>query len=648
MIRLSNKDIAVVVVISQLVIGMLFYSPAPALEAPVLKWQNGGCHASWCETGWYSSPAVADLDGDGKMEVIGAAYTVFVLDGEDGSVRYSIDPEGGRVWPGVAVADVDGDGQGEFITAHGDGYVHMFDTSGRIAWSGNPVSGELRGLAVSDLDGDGTMEVVVTGAVGSKVNTWVYEHDGRLRSGWPQLAGDDGYAHGVFNDNAAVGDMDNDGRAEIVVPSDVHYICAYDSNGKALPADGIYGGKTWGLVGIWESPEIELRGWGRCRGERKERFRTNFARGAAVLSDLDNDGTGEVVVTGNVYDCAGGDPSARYTGVYIFNGNRTRFAREGFDWNNPPVDTGAPLSVDYNRIASNQPNPVVADLDGDGMKEILFSSYDGRVHAVWLDKTEHGNWPFSVHDGNEGHMRFASEPLVADLDGDGKSEVLFTSWVEKGSGKTGDLFVLNSLGGVLHKVALPAAYGSPDWNGGLAAPTLADIDGDADLEIVVNTAHSGFAAYDLPGTEGATVLWGTGRGNMRRTGVPDYPATIPPPLIRIEANGRDSSRVDVSSGDPVSIRIQLDSAGYTGLPVELWAPASTPFGWYSFVEGAGWTMGRKMHGEGHFLTSFGPVEVLNSPLPEGVYHFYFGVDPDLDHVLNPRWWESVQVNVTSP
>src|SRR3972149_736347 len=37
-------------------------APVPA---PVLKWQNKGCYSSWCETGWYSSPAAADLDGNG-------------------------------------------------------------------------------------------------------------------------------------------------------------------------------------------------------------------------------------------------------------------------------------------------------------------------------------------------------------------------------------------------------------------------------------------------------------------------------------------------------------------------------------------------------------------------------------------------------
>jgi hypothetical protein len=66
-------------------------------------------------------------------------------------------------------------------------------------------------------------------------------------------------------------------------------------------------------------------------------------------------------------------------------------------------------------------------------------------------------------------------------------------------------------------VDLPPAF-SGNWNGALAAPTLADIDGDPDLEVVLNTAHSGLIAYDLPGTTGAKILWGTGRGSYWRNG----------------------------------------------------------------------------------------------------------------------------------
>src|SRR6185295_18478780 len=61
-----------------------------AVAAPTLKWQYGGCSAPphYCETGWYASPAVADLDGDSKPEVIWASYDLFTLNGENGSVQW--------------------------------------------------------------------------------------------------------------------------------------------------------------------------------------------------------------------------------------------------------------------------------------------------------------------------------------------------------------------------------------------------------------------------------------------------------------------------------------------------------------------------------------------------------------------------------
>lgn len=502
-----------------------------ALPAPVLKWQRGGCYSSWCETGWYSSPAVADLDGDGRPEVIASAYSLVVLDGETGVLLWRVasghdrsDPGAsnvGRTWPGVLVADLDGDSALEIASAHGGGYLAVYDRAGyfKPGWPQRPADRELRGLAAGDLDGDGDLEIVVTAALGSKTNTWVFAHDGALRPGWPQLGDESGYAYGVFNDNAALGDLDGDGASEIVVPSDVHYICAYNSAGAQLPANSMYGGKGWGKVGVWESLEVELRGWGTCNpGDgRQERYRANFAHGPAAIADLDGDGAPEVVATGNVYDCATAPYTSKYTGLFIFNADRSRFNQGGYDWRSPPVDTGSPLSEDYNLIENTQPNPVIADLDGDGVMEILFAGYDGRLHAFWLDRNERGNWPYAVTVPADGFLRFASEPAVADLNGDGFAEVIFASWVQKGTHQTGRLHILDYLGNPLHEVDLPPAFGG-DWNGALAAPTLANIDGDPDLEVVLNTAHSGVVAYDLPGTATARVLWGTGRGSYLRAG----------------------------------------------------------------------------------------------------------------------------------
>jgi hypothetical protein len=519
--------------------------------APVLRWSYGGCYSSWCETGWYSSPAVADLDGNGTMEVIASAYTIWNLDGATGALNWKVasghdrSQSGasnvGRTWPNIVVKDVDKDGQPEIVSAHSGGYVSVYDRNGyfKPGWPKQPVTNELRGLAVADLDGNGDEEVIVTAARGSEVNTWVYEHTGAIRAGWPQLSDENGYAWGVYNNNASVGDIDADGKAEIVVPSDVHYICAYRPDGtKIQAASTVYGNKVWGKVGVWEDLVVEKRGWGECDGIRAESYRANFADGASVVGDVNNDGIPEVVAVGNMYDCHAGYPPSRYEALYIFNADRSRFkdTTHNFNWETIPVDTGAPLSEDYNVIESVEPNPVVVDLDGDGFSEILYPSYDGKLHAFWLGKTEHGSWPYSVYKPAEGFYRFASEPVVADLDNDGSAEVIFTSWPAKTNGpsiRLGKLHVLSAQGVPIYEVDLPAPKSSGTyWNGALAAPTLANIDGDPNLEIVVNTVSSGVVAYRVPDSANARILTNSGRSGQvyyhkpARTSLTNYFDTI--------------------------------------------------------------------------------------------------------------------------
>jgi uncharacterized repeat protein (TIGR01451 family) len=563
--------------------------------SPTPKWQYKGCFSSWCQTGWYASPAVADLNGDGKPEVIWSPYSIYVVDGATGNSvwrvysghdrSYTGTSDVGRTWPGIVVADIDGDGTTEIVTAHSGGWVGVYNASGyfKPGWPKQPYSNEIRSLAVDDLDGDGAMEIVVARASGGSYNQWtVLEPNGSTRAGWPRLSsGQPGYGWGAYNQNVGVGDIDNDGKLEIVGPSDVHYISAFNDDGSQILTNARYNNtsnpkgtpKFWSQVGVHVDDYVDLRGYANCGSEH----RPNFANSAPSIIDIDGNGVPEVVVVGNVHNC-GTDP---YTDLaylpFIFNADRSRWGSGRFNWTAvPPLGgtNGSPLSEDYNLIQNAVPNPVLADLDGDGVKELLYASYDGKLHAFWMDKTEHGSWPFNVTQ-LAGGISFASEPVVADIDADGKAEVIFGTWPRNGGRRVGKLVVTDWQGKLLQQIALPAPLSTdPDeWNGVLGAPTIANIDADPDLEIVVGTVSSGMVAYDLPGSANARVLWGTGRGSFLRTGAQSPPSSF-----------AASARPLIQPGDIVSFRLVLgDPIATPLLPLQL--SDSLPAG-LTFVPGS--------------------------------------------------------------
>ncbi|CAG0927412.1 hypothetical protein TFLX_00448 [Thermoflexales bacterium] len=497
------------------------------------KWQR--CPTWWCETGWYASPAVVDVDKDGQVEALWGGYTLMAVNGSSGTIKWNR-PQGSssRLWPGIVVADLDHNGTLEIVTASGNGMLSVYTASGDpvSGWPVNPTGSgnELRSLAVADIDNNSDLEIVVCST--RPDNQWfVYEHNGALRAGWPKMSGDgdiNGWAAGCFNENVGVADIDNDGRGEIIGPNDMHYAAAFNDDGSPVRANTIYGqvggqNKPWARVGLHVDHAVDLRGYAHCGTEH----RPNMMSSAPTIADVNGDGSKEIIIVGNVHNCGTTPYTDLYETPFILNADRTRWKDASNDWTIVPLPAGAaPLSEDYGLIENSMPNPVVVDLDGDGRKEILYSSYDGRVHAYWLDKTEHGSWPFEVYNPAEGFYRFASEPIVADLENDGKAEVIFASWTQHGSYQPGKLYIVSWDGNLIQALDLPWNSSDTNWRGGgsLAAPTIANIDADPDMEIVVGTVNKGLVAYDLGGSSGARILWGTGRGSFQRTGL--APAVI--------------------------------------------------------------------------------------------------------------------------
>jgi hypothetical protein len=113
---------------------------------------------------------------------------------------------------------------------------------------------------------------------------------------------------------------------------------------------------------------------------------------------------------------------------------------------------------------------------------------------------------------------YASEVTAADLNRDGSPELMFTTYGAPDVTDSGYLLVLGADGSLLHDIPLP----DPGHNGnGNGAPTVGDLDGDGQLEIIVQTFDHGIDIFTVPGSGINCILWETARGGPLRMGQPN-------------------------------------------------------------------------------------------------------------------------------
>lgn len=133
----------------------------------------------------WSSPAIADLDGDGLKEVVfgtdqTAAGTAnfYVLDADTGTVRWKA-ALGGNVRASAALPDLNGDGIIEVLIGAPDGIFRAFHgKTGALLWSFKTGGEIVSSAACGDLDGDGILEIVFGSADGK---LYALNRDGTLR-----------------------------------------------------------------------------------------------------------------------------------------------------------------------------------------------------------------------------------------------------------------------------------------------------------------------------------------------------------------------------------------------------------------------------------------------------------------------------------
>jgi M6 family metalloprotease-like protein len=379
----------------------------------------------------FLSAFAADMFGNDSMEIaaIDTAGGIKIWR-SDGSTVRSIGI-GATTRADIAVGDVTGDAKLEVVAAGNDTFVTIVPVSGtpvRIKVGDRVFAAPV----LADLDGDGKKEIIVGS---TDMNLYAWKGDGTPMPGFPIPVGSEIRAAVAVTDTV---------RPQIVLLSGDGRLFLYNPDGSL--ASGF-------PVVLSTSPY--------------------YAKAQPVVADFDRDGTREIAVV------AAGEHDYRLFVVGL--DGQIKFQSREFI-RSPFTGTLA-----------------AADMDGDQYPDILAASMND-LFALNRNATLVGNYPFTQEStytttelaGNwiitfDTYFQYLSSPVVADVDGDGVSDVVI------GSPQYGLLGFSGKSGEPLDFFPLMATEGIS------AVPLAADIDGDGKVELAAGSDSGSFYVWKMPG-----------------------------------------------------------------------------------------------------------------------------------------------------
>lgn len=477
-----------------------------------------------------ASPVLADLTGDGVPELVLATSDGYVRayrggrPGRRGPRALRGWPRRMRPAPGYramkraigasgfagfvatpAVGDIAGDLRPEVVAAALDGRVYAWHANGRRVRGfpvrigvSRPPDGKRDAAiyaspALAELSGDRRLDIVV-GAADQFVYAW--DGGGRSLPGWPVLARD-GEAGDVAKilSSPAIGDIDGDGSPDVV-----------EGSGEAYGSTP----STSGRVHAWNARGEPLPGWPVKPPALAADSIPLVGEGvpvSPVLADVDGNGDDEVAVaafTGQpeLYDGDG----TRLSGPA---GSESRFqvtGRGGLSPSQAPSAIALGANAAFGRTAPGGPIRFFGGLV-DSRLALAQASPATPVafeHLLGGWDARSGEWLPAFPRPVEG-WTIVTGPVVADVDGDGSSEVL-----------------LGTSGNVLHAYredgSEPDGWPKPTEGWLLAAPAVGDIDGDGRREVVAVTRDGWLFAWDTPAPADGPADWPSFRHDPQNTG----------------------------------------------------------------------------------------------------------------------------------
>ncbi len=374
--------------------------------------------------------------------------------------------------------------------------------------------------------------------------------------------------------HCAVGDVNGDGLLEIVVGADKVYVWTADggelrdgdnnaqTHGPLTPIIGNFGPAGITLAELDGAPGLEI-----IASERLtytiyifKSDGSNLAGWPRVIAGKWNWTTpavGDVDGDGSV-EIVFNDINAT---THVFNVDGT----ELLDGDQNPATIGVFLVRPESPNEYGVSSPALADLDGDGRSDIIFGSKDSNspnfLYAYRYDRQPVPGFPFPT--GATGLIKCS--PSVGDLDQDGNPEIVFVSEADS-------LYVLRRDG-----ACYPGFPLSMVANSGTSCPSpaLADFDGDGVLEIVVvSTLSSASAAIRVYSAD-----WAAGTSGLL---LPGWPQNMPgnsessPVVGDIDGDGGLDIVHGIGGGDATSpnnlYAFSATGEAIPGFPVTLGGP----------------------------------------------------------------------------